>query len=335
MKNIFDYATKELSQDAFLCWLFENFNCEDNDSLKNASEFVLKKFCKIIDEEIENVKTYSQWHKIDIFTIVKTNKRNIALFIEDKVFSLEHNQLENYNEQIMKSYRNNGGELNKLGCAENNIVKVFYKTLWLTKKETDAVKKAGWQIYDIECISSLFNQFDGTDCILLKQYIEHIKEIEKACKTKQMPTSNEKGLDLIKWRAYFEFKIIPKLRLDTEKYVSNAFVGSYGYTCLCIRKKTETGDNVPYIELRSRDIKEDGFSVTLLCYRVDYKKHGDEIKKITERINRAPNKVFISKYRRSDKPKQLGRTEMTSSKKIISFLKKCIEDYDFIMQEWK
>ena len=25
MKNLFDYATKELSQDAFLRWLFENY----------------------------------------------------------------------------------------------------------------------------------------------------------------------------------------------------------------------------------------------------------------------------------------------------------------------
>ena len=28
MKNLFDYATKELSQDAFLRWLFENYDCE-------------------------------------------------------------------------------------------------------------------------------------------------------------------------------------------------------------------------------------------------------------------------------------------------------------------
>ena len=29
LKNLFDYATSELSQDAFLCWLFENYNCEN------------------------------------------------------------------------------------------------------------------------------------------------------------------------------------------------------------------------------------------------------------------------------------------------------------------
>lgn len=29
MKNLFDFATKELSQDAFLRWLFENYECEN------------------------------------------------------------------------------------------------------------------------------------------------------------------------------------------------------------------------------------------------------------------------------------------------------------------
>ncbi len=41
MKNLFDYATKELSQDAFLRWLFENYNCE-NESVKNACRKLYK-----------------------------------------------------------------------------------------------------------------------------------------------------------------------------------------------------------------------------------------------------------------------------------------------------
>ena len=114
MKNIFDYATKELSQDAFLRWLFENFDCKDSASLKDASQFILKQLCMIKNEDIIDVKTYSQWNKIDIFAVVKTNKRSIALFIEDKVFSNEHNQLKRYNETIEKSVKNKGWALNQL-----------------------------------------------------------------------------------------------------------------------------------------------------------------------------------------------------------------------------
>lgn len=333
MKNIFNYATKELSQDAFLRWLFENFNCEDNDSLKLASQFVLKTFCKITDEEIVDVITYSQWHKIDIFTVVKTNKRNIALFIEDKVFSSEHNQLTKYNKTINNSYQNKGLELNRLGCTESDIKRVYYKPLLIPDSELATIKEAGWEAYNIFNISYCFNRFSDTDCILLRQYIEHIKEIEKAVMTNEKPSSSEKGLDLIKWEAYFEFELLPRLNLDTEKYNCSVFITSYNYTCLCIGKKIKSGEKLPYIELRSRDFKEDGFSVTLLCYGVDYKKCGDKIRKVDERIKTAPNKLFIPKFRRGNTPKQLGRTAKTDED-IVSFLKKCIEDYDFATCEW-
>ena len=41
MKNLFDYATKELSQDAFLRWLFENYNCEDKDVCDASRELIM------------------------------------------------------------------------------------------------------------------------------------------------------------------------------------------------------------------------------------------------------------------------------------------------------
>ena len=109
----------------------------------------LNKLCKITGEKIIEVKTYSQWHKMDIFAIVETNKRKIALFIEDKVFSTEHNQLENYNKIIEKSIENKGYELNQLGISKENVIKVFYKTLWLSDIEKDAVINEGWEICDI------------------------------------------------------------------------------------------------------------------------------------------------------------------------------------------
>ena len=43
MKNLFDFANKELSQDAFLRWLFENYNCE-NEKVRKTCERVFNKF---------------------------------------------------------------------------------------------------------------------------------------------------------------------------------------------------------------------------------------------------------------------------------------------------
>lgn len=335
MKNIFDFATKELSQDAFLCWLFENFDCKDNNSLKKASQFIIKKFCDISDnEKIVNVKTYFQWHKIDILAIIKTDKRNIALFVEDKIFSSEHNQLLKYNETIGRSIKNKGWQLNELCCTERDIKCVYYKTSYLSDAEREIVKNAGWDIWDISRIVYLFNKFADSDCMLLRQYTAHVNEIEKILhKTHEMPTSSEKGLDLIKWKSYFDFEVLPRLELESEKYSCEVLITAYSYTCLCIGKKTESGEAVPYIELRSRDVTENGFSVTLLCYGVDYSKYGDKIKQVEERLIDAPNKLFESKYRRGDQPKQLGRTKKTDEN-ICDYLKQCIKDYDYIMKEW-
>lgn len=333
MKNLFDFATKELSQDAFLRWLFENFDCEDDDSLKAASQYVLKQICKLTnDEKIEEVRTHSQWHKIDIFVFIKTNKRNIALFIEDKVFSAErNNQLEKYNGIIKKSLNIQNWELNRLRCSPENVVKIFYKSSHIFDDERGAVEKAGWETIDISDISKLFNSFYDTDCIILKQYIGHIKKIEKAWKTHEMPASSEKGLDLIKWQAYFEFKVKPELISDGGKYVCKTFITNYSYTCLYIGRKCD--ENVPYIELRSRDVSKDGFFVRVLCHDVDYDKYSDKIKQVENRLKDAPNKVFTGKYKHRQQAKLLGKTEKTNEN-ILDYLKKCMEDYDYAMRDW-
>ena len=67
MKNLFDYATKELSQDAFLRWLFENYNCE-NESVKNACRKLFDSFTenKFKEKTITVLVTVAQWKNIDI-----------------------------------------------------------------------------------------------------------------------------------------------------------------------------------------------------------------------------------------------------------------------------
>ena len=35
MKNLFNYAKKELTQDAFLMWILDNYNCTDDLELKH------------------------------------------------------------------------------------------------------------------------------------------------------------------------------------------------------------------------------------------------------------------------------------------------------------
>ncbi|MEI3536529.1 MAG: hypothetical protein V8R16_07320 [Bacilli bacterium] len=68
MENLFNYATKELSQDAFLMWLMANYNCEEDKQLKDASrKFICKLFeinnVDINENDILNVEVYPQENK--------------------------------------------------------------------------------------------------------------------------------------------------------------------------------------------------------------------------------------------------------------------------------
>ena len=101
MENVFNYATKELSQDAFLMWLIANYNCEEDKQLKDASrKFICKLFAinniDINENDILNAKVYPQKNKIDIYAIIDIkDKGKYGVFIEDKTSSFEHNQLAN------------------------------------------------------------------------------------------------------------------------------------------------------------------------------------------------------------------------------------------------
>ena len=97
MKNLFDYATKELSQDAFLRWLFENGfdeNCQ-NEKLKKVARNLFNEFTnnEFKDKEVKELITVAQWKKIDVSVWFKVDGMEHLIVIEDKTDSKEHNQL--------------------------------------------------------------------------------------------------------------------------------------------------------------------------------------------------------------------------------------------------
>ena len=114
MENIFDFATKELSQDAFLRWLFENYYDEElgdivvdfinyftnkrYDEMNYPAQLNLKK------DDIKEIKTKAQLENIDVTVDIyfkDGNREHISLVIEDKTFSnVGKNQLEDYNKKI-------------------------------------------------------------------------------------------------------------------------------------------------------------------------------------------------------------------------------------------
>lgn len=99
--NLFHYATSELSQDAFICWLLSwaSPKVASNESeLTVIAHSLLKAFFSKHNKEfpkiIESLEIKKQYKNIDILVIINGK---IVIPIEDKLHTKEHsNQLANY-----------------------------------------------------------------------------------------------------------------------------------------------------------------------------------------------------------------------------------------------
>ncbi len=89
MNNLFEYATSELSQDAFICWLINWVNYQDHDpNLHDLSKDFLNTLISKGNvkppRNYQKVEIKRQYEKIDVF--VRVNDEHV-LIIEDKVNS--------------------------------------------------------------------------------------------------------------------------------------------------------------------------------------------------------------------------------------------------------
>ena len=258
MKNLFDYATKELSQDAFLRWLFENHNCE-NESVKKACRKLFDSFTenKFQNKTITELTTVAQWKKIDVSVWFKVDGEEYLIVIEDKTGSGIHDdQLTKYYEEIQNHndyWKKRGEDYRTERYLENekNIFKVFYKTNIIDQWERDNAEKSGWKnIYDINSIYTLFSNID-TDNEVLGYYIDYIKKIHSAAKREGNPSE----WNLISWHSFFND--YHPLDCISDKKEINCYQKEYYYIKFFVKGHE---NDLPCFEIRSRDFKLDGNS---------------------------------------------------------------------------
>jgi hypothetical protein len=103
--NLFDFATSELSQDAFLTWLIQwaNKDYKKIDSSLNtcAVSFVQELLGKDNSYTIETLEAGRQWNNIDVWALVNNT---YFIVIEDKKGTKEHSDQLNRYSEIAKSY---------------------------------------------------------------------------------------------------------------------------------------------------------------------------------------------------------------------------------------
>ena len=166
--NLFSYATSELSQDAFICWLLSwaspKYKGSDVDLHECALELIRLFFEKhklIAPPTIEQVEIRKQDKNIDVLCIINSK---YPIIIEDKTGTKHHsNQLARYLKVIKDR-----------DFDENNIIPIYFKTG--DQSNYSSVVKNGYHPLLREEIIGVLNQYVGENPILV-DYRNHLQSI--------------------------------------------------------------------------------------------------------------------------------------------------------------
>ena len=187
--KLFKFATKELSQDAFICWCINWFNYKesvkgdkDKEKLVKMSEEILNKILENTDinsSHIKEVKIIRQFENIDITLVITTkSSKQYIVIIEDKVGANlnEHQQQDLYVGKLTKALKDNKEKQDLLAVTEfneENIVPVFWKTsVWSEEKEELQKELTKNTKKEVVCIN-------GNDTLeILKDYIKCSEIVE-------------------------------------------------------------------------------------------------------------------------------------------------------------
>ena len=109
--NIFNFATNELSQDAFICWCLNWINMPVRDDNASGCQFGARFLSRLLNEAydvsgVNQIYIFRQLLNIDVLVLVP--ELQVALIIEDKTSSQEHgNQINRYKYLLSKTFESN------------------------------------------------------------------------------------------------------------------------------------------------------------------------------------------------------------------------------------
>lgn len=184
--NLFKFATSELSQDAIISWICNNYNFKlDNIELYNLANEIIHIFLGDMNiGSIEGIRVIRQFKNIDVLLIVN-NK--YAIIIEDKTYTSEHNdQINKYKDILINKIKEEETKSEFLPCfIEENIRTVYLKTGFhypLDKSVEADYRMTGLELYNIllkyEGKSEILDDY----IIKLKSDLDWYKKIENKYK---------------------------------------------------------------------------------------------------------------------------------------------------------
>ena len=222
--NIFNYATSELSQDAFILWLLDWANpqyAEYDKALCDTAQDFVRLLLNGQDLQITTVKCKKQENHIDVFAIV--NER-YALIVEDKTNTTEHgNQIKRYSEWVKRQNKYSNLELHSVYYKSGN--ESIHKLNNLRAKYTDELQDASFRIIGKENVLDILQKTRSHNAILL-DYIDKLRTLHERTNAYKITPYTD-----WKWEAWqgFYLSLEEQLGEGDWGYVANPSGGFLGY----------------------------------------------------------------------------------------------------------
>lgn len=225
--NIFKYATSELSQDAFICWLLQwaasEFKVIDPKLSECGVKFIDALFLKAgksRPEQIDSIEVRKQVDNIDVLVLLKESSGDThAIIIEDKTDTKHHSK------QLERYY---GIVTNKFKIPETNIIPIYLKTG--DQSSYSAIRECGFFEFlrnDFLCLLRE-GKADGVDNAIFDDFLAYLDNREQDVNRYQYEPINIWAKNNNRaWSGFFT-ELKKEINVGNWKYVPNQ---SNGFMC--------------------------------------------------------------------------------------------------------
>jgi len=219
--NLFQFATSELSQDAFLSWLlaWADIRCSEKDpTLHRAGRSFLNALLEMHGEilnETSNVELHQQYQGADIVAVIDGRQ---VLLIEDKVHAgLHSDQLDRYRTILTE------------GFPHCKVLPCFVKTG--DQSDYAEIEAAGYRLFlrkDLLNVLRTERRAGVTNAIFL-DFLQHLEELEEAVLSYTNRPIGDWSWE--SWKGFYkQLQLeISGLRWDYVPNPSGGFLGAWWY----------------------------------------------------------------------------------------------------------
>lgn len=171
LPNLFTFATSELSQDAWICWLVAHVDCDDRPELRNAARDFIARIWNlarptepIARNEVGGLREghpLRQHERIDVLFEVGVGDRRVVFIVEDKTETTHHSdQLARYRKHVEAS--RDGFE----------VVSVYFKTGYHFERD-HAARAHGYVVVNLVDLVEILRAHPSVPSDIFRDYARH------------------------------------------------------------------------------------------------------------------------------------------------------------------